>query len=226
LFNTSNKAAILLAEYAFNVLLIHFNQFFLVVFVLLYNSFVLLPPLLWESATNVHWHTFTHAFKASVLLAGPAVLILIGSIAILAHYVFPYNWDWSTSLLFGSILATTDPVAVVAMLRELGASRNLATLIEGESLLNDGSAFVIFLILLDVVIGKKAETVPVALKLMRFCLGGPAFGLMFGIALILWLNFVYSDAEIEITSTLAISYLCFWIGEASAHTSAIVALVV
>jgi NhaP-type Na+/H+ or K+/H+ antiporter len=54
------------------------------------------------------------------------------------QYIFPYQWSWSTSLLLGGLLSATDPVAVVALLKELGASKKLNTLIEGESLMNDG----------------------------------------------------------------------------------------
>lgn len=52
--------------------------------------------------------------------------------------IFPYNWSWKTSLLLGGLLSATDPVAVVALLKELGASKKLSTIIEGESLMNDG----------------------------------------------------------------------------------------
>jgi len=51
---------------------------------------------------------------------------------------FPYNWGWKTSLLLGGLLSATDPVAVVALLKDLGASKKLSTIIEGESLMNDG----------------------------------------------------------------------------------------
>lgn len=54
------------------------------------------------------------------------------------QYAFPYQWTWSISLLLGGLLSATDPVAVVALLKELGASKKLNTLIEGESLINDG----------------------------------------------------------------------------------------
>lgn len=58
------------------------------------------------------------------------------------QFAFPYNWDWKTSLLLGGLLSATDPVAVVALLRELGASKKLSTIIEGESLMNDGYSLV------------------------------------------------------------------------------------
>ena len=58
--------------------------------------------------------------------------------------------------MYGAIISATDPVAVVALLRDLGASRRLSTLIEGESLLNDGTAMVTFLVLLGIVEGEEA----------------------------------------------------------------------
>lgn len=54
---------------------------------------------------------------------------------------FPYDWNWKTCLLLGGLLSATDPVAVVALLKELGASKKLSTIIEGESLMNDGYIF-------------------------------------------------------------------------------------
>ncbi len=71
------------------------------------------------------------------------------------RFILGYNEDntdgkftWSAANLFGAIASATDPVAVVALLKELGASKKLATIIEGESLLNDGTAYVVFLVLL------------------------------------------------------------------------------
>lgn len=52
-------------------------------------------------------------------------------------------------LLYGAIISATDPVAVVALLKELGVSKDISTLIEGESLFNDGTALVLFLVLVE-----------------------------------------------------------------------------
>jgi len=75
------------------------------------------------------------------------------------RYILQYDGDftWNAAMLFGSIISATDPVAVVALLKELGASKRLATLIEGESILNDGTAMVVFLVILDVAKGKKMD---------------------------------------------------------------------
>lgn len=59
-------------------------------------------------------------------------------------YIMPFGWNWTMSMMFGSIVTATDPVAVVSILKASGASPNLTMIIVGESLLNDGTAMVLF----------------------------------------------------------------------------------
>jgi len=75
--------------------------------------------------------------------------------ALVMRFILGYDgaFSFEAAILFGAIISATDPVAVVALLKELGASRKLATLIEGESLFNDGTAYVVFLVLLKLVEG-------------------------------------------------------------------------
>lgn len=63
---------------------------------------------------------------------------MIISVRTFLQFTFPYDWSWKTSLWLGGLLSATDPVAVVALLKELGTSKKLSTIIEGESLMNDG----------------------------------------------------------------------------------------
>ena len=114
-----------------------------------------IPGLIFESAFNTNFHIVNREFSQALLLAGPGVMINTGLTATFVHYVIPYEWDWSQSIMFGAIASATDPVAVVALLSELGASKRLATLVEGESLLNDGTAFVLYMISLQFVQGSN-----------------------------------------------------------------------
>ena len=68
--------------------------------------------------------------------------------------VFPFDFSWAFCMMVGSILAATDPVAVVAILKEVGASKVLGHLIEGESLVNDGTAIVVFNVFLAIAKGE------------------------------------------------------------------------
>ena len=99
-----------------------------------------------QAAGSVDIHIFGRAGMQMILLAGPGVLISTFLTACVAKFFFDYHWPWATALTFGAMLSATDPVAVVALLKELGASKRLSLLIEGESLFNDGTAFVVFLL--------------------------------------------------------------------------------
>ena len=133
--------------------------------------YIFLPLLIFDSAFNSHFHVIRPHILSAVLLAGPGVFISIATVSVVAVYVFPYRWSWLLSIMFGSILSATDPVAVVALLHDSGASKALAALIDLESLLNDGSAFVIFMIFRDIVVGKSDSTKKIIIDIAKFTVG-------------------------------------------------------
>ena len=67
------------------------------------------------------------------------------------------NFSFEAAIMFGALISATDPVAVVSLLKDLGASRTLSTMIEGESLFNDGTAYVMFSVTLELVKGKEFD---------------------------------------------------------------------
>ena len=117
-------------------------------------------------------------------MAGPMLLGSTGLSALMMRYIFNYTdpeFPWSAALLYGSIISATDPVAVVCLLKELGASKRLATMIEGESLFNDGTAMVVFLVLIEFAEGNTLTFFDVVWKFIRLSFGGPLLGLLVGI---------------------------------------------
>ena len=66
------------------------------------------------------FHTFKKTIFQALLLAGPGLLITTVLTAVMARYVFTYNWTWVTAIMFGAVLSATDPVSVVALLADLG----------------------------------------------------------------------------------------------------------
>jgi hypothetical protein len=107
---------------------------------------VFLPGLIFSDAASQNTHLFQVAFSQCLVFAFPMVLAGTVLTACVAYYIFPYDWSFYLSMTFGAILAATDPVAVAALLNEVGAPPRLKVHIAGESLLNDGSAIVFFTI--------------------------------------------------------------------------------
>ena len=170
---------------------------------------IFIPALIFESAFNADWHIFKIELAQVLVLAGP---LLVGSAfltAVSMRYVLGYdgNFTWNASVMFGAIVSATDPVAVVALLKELGASRRLATLIEGESLLNDGTAMVMFSVLFDLVKGEEMNAGSIVGTFVRLSFGGIALGVVWGIVTSLWLKRIYSNPNLESNLTIISAYL-------------------
>jgi len=128
--------------------------------------------------------------------------------------------------MYGSIVSATDPVAVVALLKELGASKRLATMIEGESLLNDGTAMVVFLVLIDLVEGNTLTAGEIITMFVRLSFGGIILGILGGIILAQILSRLHNDAIREMNATVFTSYMLFYIAESTPlHVSGILAIV-
>lgn len=189
---------------------------------------VFLPILIFESAFAMDAHTFVRCFAQCLILAVPGLILSSTLTAVLSYKIFSeYQWSWATSFLFGSILSATDPVAVVALLRELGASKPLSTIIEGESLLNDGSAIVAYEILIELVLpGTTVTAMQIFLKFCQIALGGPALGFIVGKLAVFCLSHIFNDAVIEITVTLSAAYLTYYLAEVVLNVSGVLALVI
>ncbi|MCX7928529.1 MAG: sodium:proton antiporter [Patescibacteria group bacterium] len=112
--------------------------------------YVLLPILLFESAFHINLHQFKLQFKTISFLATFGLLLSIFTISfILAIFL---NMPWADALLFGAIISSTDPIAVISMFKSLGAPRRLALIADGESMLNDATAVITFRLISALVI--------------------------------------------------------------------------
>ncbi|KAL6505913.1 Son of sevenless 1 [Orobanche hederae] len=171
---------------------------------------VFLPALLFESSFSMEVHQIKRCMMQMFLLAGPGVVISTFFLGATLKLLFPYNWSWKTSLLLGGLLSATDPVAAVALLKDLGASKKLSTIIEGESLMNDGTAIVVFQLFYRMVLGWSFSWGALIKFLSQVSLGAVGIGLAFGISSVLWLGFIFNDTVIEISLTLAVSYIAYF----------------
>ena len=149
-----------------------------------------LPVLLFAGAFALEWHVVRRLLPSALLLAGPGVVIGAGLTAVLVKFTFPHPWSWPQCLLFGAMFSATDPVAVVAVLREAGLSKRLRTLVDLEALLNDGTAYVLFFVLRAFVNGGGAmpSAGATVASFCRLSLGGVALGLVVGWVTTFWLR--------------------------------------
>lgn len=189
---------------------------------------VFLPGLIFEAAFHIEFVEFWRNRRAVLALAVPGVA---ASVALTALILTPVigalhianGFDWRYSLVFAAVIAATDPIAVVSLFRRLGVPKRLGLLVEGESLLNDGTAVVFFSLILAFVSGEKITAVGMLFDFALIVGAGAAVGIAVGLAasyLIRWVD----DAMLEITVTTLAAYGSFLAAE-QFHVSGVIATV-
>jgi len=103
---------------------------------------LILPPLLFEAALNLPWRDLKRDLAPTLAFATLGVVLCAGVVA--AGLALALGWPWRPAFVFGALISATDPIAVIALLRERGVTGRIAVLIESESLLNDATAAVLF----------------------------------------------------------------------------------
>ncbi len=142
--------------------------------------FLFLPVLVYEAAISLNPRTFLRDLNAILVLAIPSVIIASLLIGGTLHYGF--GMAMATALLFGVLISATDPVAVTAVFRELGVPNRLLTIVEGESLLNDGVAIALFNIVLIAALGGSVSVSQGVIEFIKVFFGGIAVGFLIGLA--------------------------------------------
>jgi CPA1 family monovalent cation:H+ antiporter len=188
---------------------------------------IFLPSLLFEAAWNLKVEELRNNFVPILLLAVPGVCISVGVIGALLH--LGLGMSWSTALLFGSMVSATDPVSVLAIFRRLGLPQRLMTVMEGESLFNDGTSVVLFRIMLGIVAGAAAESPwgivwGSAREFFLVVAGGVAVGAAVGF-LASTVTSYFDDHLLEITLTTIAAYGSFLLAE-SLGVSPVIAVLI
>jgi CPA1 family monovalent cation:H+ antiporter len=190
---------------------------------------VFLPGLLFEAAFHIEFREFWRNRLAIASLAVPGVA---GAVALTTVILTPVvnalhleqNFTWQYALVFGALIAATDPIAVVAVFRGLGAPRRLSVLLEGESLLNDGTAIVFFTLSLSLATGANVGAGQLATDFLEIVGSGGLIGAVVGLAVSQVIKQI-DDAMIEITLTTIAAYGSFVTAE-HFHYSGVIAVVV
>ncbi len=190
---------------------------------------VFLPGLLFEAAFHIEFRAFWRDRWTILGLAVPGVIAAITLTTLIISRLFGVfglvgGIDWRYALLFSAVVAATDPVAVVGLFKKLNAPPRLTMLLEGESLLNDGTAIVFFSLVLDVVSGRPWSASSIAVGFVTVIGAGVLVGSVFGAGISLALRRI-DDPMIEITLTTIAAYGSFVAAE-QFHSSGVIASVV
>jgi CPA1 family monovalent cation:H+ antiporter len=170
----------------------------------------LLPPLLFEAAFYIPWPRLRRNAPVIIVLATLGVLLSACVTATGMHYLM--HWQWTGGLVFGVLIAATDPVSVVATFKEAKAQGRLLVLIEGESLLNDGTAAVAFGVAIALASGQMLTPIEISGMLLKTIGGGILCGSVVALGALLLAGRT-QDRLVEITFTTVAAYGSFLLAD-------------
>lgn len=185
--------------------------------------YLFLPVLLFETAIVIDVRRLLEDVWHILLLAVVAVLAATIVVGFTLSAVSPY--PLVACLLLAAIISTTDPVAVVALFKDLNVPHRLSLLVEGESLFNDAAAIALFSVLIAMLTLGSGTVSEAALSFTRGFTGGLMVGFVTASIASRLLQFLTGQRWAEVTVTVAVAYLAFVIGEVGFHVSGVVAVV-
>jgi len=183
---------------------------------------VFLPPILWAAAYFTSLREFRADLRPITLLAVGLVLVTTATVAILAHAIFP-GLSWAGAVTLGAIVSPPDAVAATAIARQLRIPRRIVTILEGESLVNDATALVLYRTAVGAAVTGSFLIGEAFFNFVVAGLGGLVVGIAVGM-LTRWVLRYTVDSFSEIAITLLAAYLAWVVGEIL-HVSAVLACV-
>lgn len=171
-----------------------------------------LPPLLQASAWRTDWRAFRAYLRPILLLAVGAVLFTAFVIGAVAKSLIP-GLPWAAAIALGAIVAPPDAVAASAVLKRLSLPRSLVVVLEGESLVNDATALVLYRFSLAAVAAGGVVVGEAALAFVAVALGGIAIGWVVA-RLAVWALLRLEDSLLEVTATFVACFAAFFPAEA------------
>src|SRR5215213_7263763 len=169
---------------------------------------VFLPPLLYGSSIYANFNEFRANLRGLTLNTVALVLVTMGVVAVVAHAVVP-GLPWAAAFALGAIVSPTDPLAAVAIMRRLGAPRRVATVIEGEALVNDGTALVAYRTAVSAAVGGSFDLLDATGDFVVNVIGGIAVGLAAAVLVVAALRRLLGDDVVGVVTSLAAGYVAY-----------------
>ena len=191
--------------------------------------YIFLPILIFDAAYELDVHIFRKTLTNATILSVPGVIIAMLLTAALMIGIGTFapsyeGWNWTFALMFGALISATDPVAVVALLKELGTSKRFSTLVDAESMLNDGTGIVLFMLFFGAYTATGVSDSPVADFIMVVA-GGALIGTLLAYLCIQFITKVNGDEMLQNSVMILSAYMTFVIAQNYLEVSGVIALV-
>ncbi|WP_036481666.1 Na+/H+ antiporter [Myxosarcina sp. GI1] len=188
--------------------------------------FIFIPPLIFESSIALDNQLLFKTLTPALMLAGLGLLVSAAIVGGLVAWLTPLSF--SGALVFGALISATDPVAVIALFKELGVPKRLTMLVEGESMLNDATAIVLFDLVMSAIASGKVGVLTVGEASVDFLvvmLGGILVGVVIA-AIIFGYSITQAkhNALIQTTVTIVIAYAAFIFAQRYLKVSGVIAV--
>lgn len=174
-----------------------------------------LPALIFECGFSIDWYAFKREIYQILLMSTTAVVMHSILVAVTLKYILLIDMNWDEAYLIGVILSATDHVTVVSQIKELKVGKAFETLIQGETLLIDGSVMVLFFVMIKRLTGEDVETSETIVHFLRLSFGGFALGICFCVVFTMVIKRIINDEVSEVNMTIVTTYLIFFTAEDS-----------
>ena len=188
---------------------------------IVFNLF--LPPILFYAAYFTSWRDFKFNFRPISLLAFGLVIFTMFVVAIMSKLLLT-EFTWAECFLLGAIVSPTDATSATSIIKKLGAPHRLIAILEGESMINDATALILFRFSLAVILGGSVSLPQAAAHFVFVATGGIIIGLLVGVISIYLIPKIHSVTA-ETTFTFITAFTCYFLSE-SIEVSGIIATVV
>lgn len=192
--------------------------------------YLFLPILIFDAAYELNLHIFKKTLANATLLAAPGLIIcmfLTGALMMGVATFIPgfESWTWAFALMFGALISATDPVAVVALLHELKTSKRFSTLVDAESLLNDGTGIVCFMLFFGAYAAGKATHASPVITFIREVGLSTLLGFLLARIVIWFITRINSEEMVQNSVIILAAYLTFILSQYYLGVSGVIALV-
>lgn len=186
---------------------------------------IIVPILIFRISFNLDIHTFVRSWVQIFVLAGPGFILSSCFTGLLMMLLIP-EFSFAMAILFGCICTAIYPVEIIELLNEVGQFKPLTVLLQGESVIGDGTVLILFALAFGVIKGVLSTWYQICLVFLRFSIGGIIWGYTAGSVLVFLMRTIHNDIVTMAMLPLAASFTTFYVASESLNVSAVISIVV